>query len=438
MFPLSLSPFFIFIFSLLTASYVSAAPLCGLVPPTQTTQSVHGSATNISASEDVLAAAWYPGWLGTQFPPNTISWSKYNVLTFAFAVTTPDSSVISLDSVSQQVLPIFVAEAKKNSVNALVSIGGWTGSQYFSTAVATEANRTAFLGAVLGLVSQYQLDGIDFDWEYPNKQGIGCNIISPNDSANFLLFLQALRAKAPSNLIISAAVGTAPFNGADGTPMTDVSGFAAVLDHIAIMAYDIWGSWSTAGVGPNAPLDDSCAPTKAGSATSAVEAWTAAEFPANKIALGIASYGHSFHVDAANALSSPGQLAAYPTFDKAQQPAGYKEDGGGGVDQCGAPVGVGGVFDFWGMIDGGFLNADGWPADGIDYRYDNCSQTPYVYNKSTQVMISYDDPTSFAAKGEFINANGLRGFAMWHSAGDSNDILIDSISGAMGIEQICS
>jgi chitinase len=70
-----------------------------------------------------------------------------------------------------------------------------------------------------------------FSWEYPNKQGVGCNTISPNDSANFLSFLQALRAKA-SNLILSAAVGITPFNGPDGNPMADVSAFAQVLDHI--------------------------------------------------------------------------------------------------------------------------------------------------------------------------------------------------------------
>jgi len=47
------------------------------------------------------------------------------------------------------------------------------------------------------------------------------------------------------------------------------------------MNYDVWGSWST-GVGPNAPLDDSCAPTKTGSASSGVKAWESAGFPASK------------------------------------------------------------------------------------------------------------------------------------------------------------
>ncbi|KAG5654554.1 hypothetical protein H0H81_000079 [Sphagnurus paluster] len=286
-------------------------------------------------------------------------------------------------------------------------------------AVATDTNRTAFLGAVLGLVKTYNLDGIDFDWEYPNKQGIGCNIISPNDSANFLVFLQALRQQAP-NLVISLAVGITPFLDATGTPMTDVSGFAKVVDHIAIMAYDIWGSWSTGGVGPNAPLDDSCAPVKDGSATSAVEAWTAANFPADQIALGVPAYGHSFHVDSTSAYSSAGVLAAYPPFDKALQPLG-NDDGNGTItnDQCGNPTGPGGVFDFYAMIDSGFLNMNGDPAPGIDYRWDNCSQT-------------------VIAKGNFINAQGLKGYSMWQSQGDYNNILTKALHAAMGIQSDCS
>jgi chitinase len=71
-----------------------------------------------------------------------------------------------------------------------------------------------------------------FSWEYPNKQGVGCNTISSADSANFLLFLQALRAQAPPNFIITATGGIAPWNGPDGTPLADISVFAKVLDHV--------------------------------------------------------------------------------------------------------------------------------------------------------------------------------------------------------------
>ena len=43
-----------------------------------------------------------------------------------------------------------------------------------------------------------------------------------------------------------------------------------------------------------------------------------------------------------------------------------------------------------------------------------------------------------AAKGKFIDDNGLAGFAVWHVAGDSNNILLSAISDSMGIVQVCS
>ena len=40
---------------------------------------------NSMASGDIVATAWYPGWLGDQSPPEKISWSKYTLMSFAFA-----------------------------------------------------------------------------------------------------------------------------------------------------------------------------------------------------------------------------------------------------------------------------------------------------------------------------------------------------------------
>ena len=49
-------------------------------------------------------------------------------------------------------------------MEALLSIGGWTGSIYYSTAVGNAENRTAFVKAVVGMVQKYNLDGIDFEY----------------------------------------------------------------------------------------------------------------------------------------------------------------------------------------------------------------------------------------------------------------------------------
>lgn len=93
------------------------------------------------------------------------------------------------------------------------------------------------------------------------------------------------------------------------------------------MAYDIYGTWSTAGAGPNAPLQDSCAPSnnQFGSCESAVKAWTAAGFPANQIMLGVPSYGHSYTVSSSVINGNAQKLAQYPSFNKNTVPLGTGE-----------------------------------------------------------------------------------------------------------------
>jgi hypothetical protein len=109
---------------------------------------------------------------------------------------------------------------------------------------------------------------------------------------------------------------------------------------------------------------------------SGVQAWTAANFPREKIILGVGSYGHSYSVQPSDAIDASGNIQLNPPFNKDLQPAGDKWDGvAGGVDQCGNPNVVGGIFDFWGLIEGGFLDAEGKAVSGINYRFDECSET---------------------------------------------------------------
>lgn len=229
---------------------------------------------------------------------------------------------------------------------------------------------------LVNFAKKYDLDGLDFDWEYPGTQGIGCNAISGHDTANFLAFIQELRRDpVGSKLILSAATAISPFADSDGNPSADVFEFSKVLDYIAIMVYDINGPWSAA-VGANAPLRDSCAPPEfqAGAAVSAVNDWHAAGMPLNQIVLGVASYGHSFSVNTADAFNQT-HLALYPPFNASIAPAGDAWDDAAGVDECGNFESQGGVIDFWGLIQQGYLNADGTPKAGVPYLFDECTQT---------------------------------------------------------------
>ncbi|KAG6332514.1 hypothetical protein ID866_6576, partial [Astraeus odoratus] len=389
---------------------------------------------------NAISAAFYTGWHSTDVPLSSVSWDKYNTLIYAFAirpsVTTPDVHTLSLNGSNPTLLPDFVKQAHDHGVSAHIGVGGWTGGIYFSSNLNSANNRTAFVKTVVDFLGKYNLDGVNFDWEYPNFQGIGCNTINPNDTANFLAFLQEFRkAITGKKITVSASVPLLPFRNATGLPSTDVSEFADVFDYINIMAYDINGPWSPR-VGPNAPLADSCTESayQFGSVVTAVKAWRTAGFPLKKMVLGVPAYGHSYRVPPADAFkNNTKQLAPNPPFNSSQAPLGDSWDNTTSIDACGVKQPSGGTWSFRGLVAGGWLDQDGNPAQGIYSRYDNCSRTPYLYNEQTQVMISYDDAQSYAAKGKFIADAGLRGFAMWEAGGDYNDILLSSIKDASGI-----
>ncbi|KIJ63207.1 glycoside hydrolase family 18 protein [Hydnomerulius pinastri MD-312] len=435
-------------FSLLAALPLAlAAPTCSLkktstasaASPTPTTVTTptspsSGNTTTGAGTNGKIAMAWFADWHPNYFVSN-ISWSHYTHMAFFTAQPSSDATVeVVLDDPSM--VDQFTAAAHANGVKALLTVGGWSTGIYWSSSVTTASNRSTFATSLVQYANAHGFDGLDFDWEYPGKQGIGCNTMSPDDTENFLSFIQEIRGQAP-NLTYSAAVSVTPFTDSTGAASTNVSGFAGALDWIEIMNYDVFGTFSSVD-GPNAPLNDTCAPSQGqgASAVSAVAAWTAAGFPANQIVLGVPAYGHSYTVPASTAVTGTTTLNIYTTFDKTNIPIGDSWDPPTTeADICGnPPVGNGnsGVYNFWALIGDGFLNEDGSVASSMLSLYDDCSQTPFVYNPSNQIMVSYDNAQSFTAKGQYINQAGLLGFSMYEAGGDYNNILVSAINTGMG------
>lgn len=236
---------------------------------------------------------YYPEWAASYYPPEKIDFDRIDWVDFAFAV--PDKSLKlgwdGSDSAANS-LQRLVSVAHAAGKKVKLSVGGWTGSKYFSYAVSNPTRRQTLISNIVSFYHQYNVDGIDIDWEYPGQQGNEGNIVNPNDSARYLAFLQGLRAALPVEAKVTAAVMTVPFVDAQGNPMRDVSAFAKVLDWVLLMNYDSWGS--SPNPGPNAPLNDAChnSTQPTANAQAAVKAWTSAGFPASQLVLGVPSYGY--------------------------------------------------------------------------------------------------------------------------------------------------
>ena len=145
-----------------------------------------------------------------------------------------------------------------------------------------------------------------------------------------------------------------------------------------IMNYDVFGDGFSKVVGPNSPLNDSCAPAaqQTGSAASAVKLWTAAGFSASQLVLGVPSYGHGYSISPSSAIVN-NSLASYPSFNTNNPVLGDSWDAAG-PDACGINQPPSGDFNLWGLIDAGYLTENGTVASGMTGSYDECSQTVRV------------------------------------------------------------
>ena len=162
-------------------------------------------------------------------------------------------------------------------LKVLLSIGGWTAGG-FSEMAADSLRRLRFAADCKRLVDEFDLDGIDMDWEYPTSSEAGISS-SPDDTRNYTLLMRDIRtAIGPDKLLTQATICTALY--------IDFAAVDSYVDFTNIMAYDM-------GRPPyhNTPLYNSPL-VKNVTADSAVRAHLAAGIPPEKLLLGLAFYGH--------------------------------------------------------------------------------------------------------------------------------------------------
>ncbi|KAF9523268.1 glycoside hydrolase family 18 protein [Crepidotus variabilis] len=376
-----------------------------------------------------IAASYYPSWALWTYPPERIDFSKFDVLFFAF-VTPTGTAGISWGDGTEEALKRLVSAARRSGhpTKIVLSVGGWGGSYWFSQAMSTTTNRLTLSTILTNIVALHGLDGVDIDWEYPNAPGNGIPH-SPADTFNLLKFFQILRVALGPSRLISAAVAHQPWLEANGGPMKDVSAFAKELSFVNIMNYDVFGASETPG--PNAPLGNLCGSSKQpmASAHAAFAQWTQAGMPASNLLLGLALYGY---VSKSSAKKLTGSSTAIGCFFPHYRLAGSKVD---------APLGD--LSGYWGqqvafkeIVNIGALkrNSDGTygGANGYTMGWDDCSDTPYLFDTDRTTVVSYDDMYSIASKTQFAKASGMAGCFTWSLDQDDGLVLHNAMLSNLG------
>ncbi len=93
--------------------------------------------------------------------------------------------------------------------------------EHFSAAVATEQSRATLLNNLAAVIDEYNLDGIDLDWEFPKTQA---------DVDNYTLLMRDFKARYPEK-ILTVDVG-------NEITHLDFKGAAKYVDFFNLMSYD--------------------------------------------------------------------------------------------------------------------------------------------------------------------------------------------------------
>ena len=161
-------------------------------------------------------------------------------------------------------------------LKVLLSIGGWTSGR-FSEMASTKDTRQRFARDCRRIVDDFELDGIDMDWEYPSSSEAGISS-SPNDIDNFTLLMQVLRKElGPDKLLTAATICTAKY--------IDFGKCLQYMDLVNVMSYDMSNpdKQHHAALYPS-PISGYC------TCSQAVEAHLKAGVPKEKLVMGMPFY----------------------------------------------------------------------------------------------------------------------------------------------------
>jgi chitinase len=337
------------------------------------------------ALEDYKIIGYIAGWKGVD--TSLIHADKLTHINYAFA-NVIDGKVREGEGREDQdkanLALLRSLKGKNADLKILISVGGWTWSKGFSDAVLTPEGRKVFTASAIDYLIRHDLDGLDFDWEYPALPGDN-NPYRPEDRENFVSMLQSVRQALDSLTTVTGkqylqTIATGGFT--DFVEVNNLGEAQKYLDFINIMTYDFIVQSVRDTTGHHTNLFASKYSNR--SAEKAVDEHIQAGVPASKLVMGMAFYGRSWKSvnPENNGLGQKGKGAkGYPFLEISEL----------------------------------MKNPD------FSRHWDEEAHAPFLWNAKDSIFVTFEDPQSLEAKVKFVKEKGLAGGMFWEYHEDSKD-----------------
>lgn len=312
---------------------------------------------------------------------------KLTHIIFSFLKLQNDTLTFHNEGQKQTLEQLVALKKNHPQLKIMVSVGGWGGCAPCSELFSEASHRSMFAKTTVALFKQYNIDGLDLDWEYPAIEGYPGHKYSAVDKDNFTELIKQLRDEMGTAFQLSFAAGgfTSYLERS-----IDWDKITPMVDFINLMTYDLVGGYSTV-TGHHTPLAD----YRIGQhSTKRCVTWLLnKKVPSNKLIIGAAFYARVWEnvPDSNHGLYQAGRFkegVAYKNFPT------YFSD-----------------------------------TSGFVYYRDKKAKAPYQYNHNKQLFATFDDNWSIREKSTFIRKNKLGGIMFWELSEDRPENgLVDEIS----------
>ena len=263
----------------------------------------------------------------------------------------------------------FVTNAHQNGTKVLLGLSGGGNGEPFGKMVSNDQARHRYLQQVIAFAKQYNFDGVDIDWEFPEhgQEALLVQLVKELHSA-----LKAWRSDAVITIAVPASYWSVSYAVAPQ--------LMPYIDYWNIMTYDFHGPWSK-----HAGLLSALFPTASdpvdgdkGNLQYSLNYWLKNGIPKERILLGIPSYGYGFSTKAWGTKTEE-----KPMYNS----LGYRQI---------AP-----------LLDAGWVK-----------HWDDQAKVPWLELPGTDQRITYESPESVRLKAEWAKEQGIGGVFFWEISQD--------------------